>query len=278
MTFAEISQQITVECYFAVLLSLHWLDNLIFQQTWSQIYLLNLLQPILHTTCRYGRSLDHWDWWYFHHVDGTAETLGLALDESWEDCFFVIVDYFIERGVAEAGLQGIFHPLEFLISFYLMCNDEVMWYVLVGSHEHPPKVFFKIELPFFGYSLPVFWGLQHLQFLDVPVGIIEGIIWIWCVYIVVSKTWVNKFEFFLANIDGRFLLFEAAGGDFSFNFAFEFLYCFWQSVQIAGVLWQGAILNKLVEGNCKSLGDEGLNIAGISFDLVEHFEQPFGVL
>ena len=88
----------------------------------------------------------------------------------------MIVDYFIERGVAEAGLQGIFHPLEFLISFYLMCDDEVVRYMLVGSHEHPPEVLLKIELPFFGHSLPVFGGLQYLQFLDVPVGIIEGVI------------------------------------------------------------------------------------------------------
>ena len=88
----------------------------------------------------------------------------------------MILNYFIERGVAEAGLQGIFHPLEFLISLYLMRNDEVVRYVLVRSHEHPPEVLLEIELAFFGHSLPVFGSLQHLQFLDVAVGIIEGII------------------------------------------------------------------------------------------------------
>ena len=88
----------------------------------------------------------------------------------------MILDYFIERGVAEAGLQGVFHPLEFFISLYLMCNDKVVRYVLIGPHEHPPEVLFEIELTFFGYSLPVLRSLQHLQFLDVAVGIIEGII------------------------------------------------------------------------------------------------------
>ena len=100
----------------------------------------------------------------------------------------MIVDYFVKRGVAEAGLKGIFHPLEFLISFDLMRNDEVVGYMLVGPHEHPPEVLLEIELPFFGYSLPVFGRLQHFQFLDVPVGIIEGVIRIRCIRIVVSKT------------------------------------------------------------------------------------------